>query len=121
MKFKVVYIIASVFSIFSFPFISLNGILASYERFIELKMCDLLHKVTSVLLIIIALINGYGLYALVTANAVSGVVTILVKIIIIKWKTPVKVNIKYKSKIMMNEILSFGMVNRYQYCAKVYF
>jgi len=109
MKFKVVYIIASVFSIFSFPFISLNGILASYERFIELKMCDLLHKVTSVLLIIIALINGYGLYALVTANAVSGVVTILVKIIIIKWKTPVKVNIKYKSKIMMNEILSFSV------------
>lgn len=107
-RFRVVYIIASIFSIFSFPFISLNGILTSYERFVELKMCDLLHKITSVLLIITALINGFGLYALVTANAVSGVVTILIKIIIIKRKTPVKVNIKYKNKTMVGEIFNFS-------------
>jgi len=106
---KIVYIIAATFSIFSFPFITLNGILTSYEKFVELKLCDLIHKASSVILIIFALINGYGLYALVTVNAVSGLVIIFIKILIIKRKTPVKVNLKYKSRTMVKNILSFSL------------
>ena len=44
-KFKIVYIIASLFCVISFPFIPLNGIITAYEKFIQLKSCDLLHKV----------------------------------------------------------------------------
>ena len=44
-KFKVIYIIISTFSILSLPFITLKGILTSYEKFKSLKLCGLIHKV----------------------------------------------------------------------------
>lgn len=107
-SFKIVYIIAAIFSGISFPFTTLNGILTAYENFVELKICDLFYKVLSVVLIIIVLINGYGLYSLVTANAVSGLVNIMMKLIIVKRKTPVKVNLKFKSRSMVKDIFSFS-------------
>ncbi len=107
--FKTVYIIAAMFSVISFPFTTLNGILIAYEQFFELKVCDLFHKISSVILIIIALFYGYGLYALVTANAASGLATITIKYFIIKCKTPVRANITYKSKTMIKDIFSFSV------------
>lgn len=107
--FRVVYIIAAAFSILSFPFTTLNGILTSYEKFAELKICDIFNRISSVLFIIFALLNEYGLYALVTANAISGIATILLKLIIIKRKTSVKANLNFKSKVMVREIFSFSI------------
>lgn len=107
-KFKVVYLMAVSFSLFSFPFVTLNGILTSYEKFFELKICDLFNKSFSVVLIVIALLSDYGLYALVAMNAISGIITILFKLTIIKIKTPVKVNFLYKDKKMLREIFSFS-------------
>jgi O-antigen/teichoic acid export membrane protein len=42
---KNLYIIVGLFSVVSFPFTNLNGILTAYERFAELKVCDLFHKI----------------------------------------------------------------------------
>ena len=36
-SFKIVYLIAALFSVISFPFIPLNGIIVSYEKFIQLN------------------------------------------------------------------------------------
>ena len=82
-SFKVVYIIAATFSVISFPFITLNGVLSSYEKFIELKACDLFNRVASVILIVIALLFGSGLYALVTINAICGLAAILIKLCLV--------------------------------------
>ena len=74
-KFKIVYIISATYSVVSFPFATtLNGILTSYEKFIQMKLCDVGNKVVTVLLIVIALLNGYGLYALVAINAALNLV-----------------------------------------------
>ena len=108
-SFRIVYIIVAMFSVISFPFMTLNGILTSYEKFTQLKLCDLLNKIVSVILILLALANGFGLYALVTANAVSGLVVILIKIIIIKKETSIKVNFKYNNKKIVREIFSFSV------------
>jgi O-antigen/teichoic acid export membrane protein len=108
-KFKVVYSIAAMFSILSFPFIPLNSILISYEKFVPLKLCDLLNKLLSVLLIIVALIIGFGLYTLVTLNAISGLITIIIKLIIVKRSTPIKINYKFYNKKMLNEIFNFSL------------
>lgn len=108
LRFKIVYSIAAIFSIIQFLFISFNGILNAYERFIELKTCDLINRILSILFIIIALYNGFGLYALVLANAISGTVTIILKYIVIKRKTLVKVNIKYYDTEMRKEITNFS-------------
>ncbi len=107
--FKVLYVIVGLFSVVSFPFTNLNGILTAYENFVELKLADLFHKVFIVVAMIIALLMGYGVYALVTVNAVSGILTILIKLYIIRKKTKVKVNFKCKDKGILKDVLGFSM------------
>lgn len=109
-KFKVVYIISASYSVLAFPFsATLNGIMNSYEKFIQMKLCDVLHKLTTVGMIVSALLCGYGLYALVAAHAVSNLLFFLIKWIIIKRTTPVKVNMRCFDKGLFKEIFSFSI------------
>lgn len=108
-KFKVVFAIAALFSFISFPFLTLNGVLTAYERFFKLKFYDLLNKVISITLIIIALLNGFGLYALVLSNAFSGLLIIIFKYKTVKKETPIKVDFKYKDKDIKKQIFSFSI------------
>ena len=107
--FKVIYVIVGLFSVISFPFTNLNGILTAYENFVGLKLADLFHKIFIVVAMVIALLLGYGVYALVLVNAVSGLLTIAIKLFLIKKKTPVKVNFKHKDKGMLKEIFGFSI------------
>lgn len=83
-KLKVVYCIASFYSILSFPFIPLDGIISAYEKFIQLKLCELLHKLIIVFVMTISLLLGCGLYTLVVVNAVAGLLTIICKLCVIR-------------------------------------
>lgn len=107
-KFKVIYCIAAIFSIISFPFIPLNGVLSANEKFVQLKSCELIHKFLTVGLMSLCLILGYGLYALVTVNAISGLLTIILKLFVIKRDTDTKVNYRYKDTDEFKSILSFS-------------
>lgn len=107
--FKVLYIIVGLFSVISFPFTNLNGILTAYENFVGLKLADLFHKVFIIVAMIFALLMGYGVYALVTVNAISGIFTIAIKLIIIHKNTPVCVNFKYSDKSLLKEIFGFSV------------
>lgn len=108
-QFKVVYVIAALFSVTNFPFVTFNGILTAYEKFIPLKMADLLYRVFNIGFTVIALLLGYGLYALVTVHAVVGLLTVLAKFIIIKKTVPLRVNFRAKEKGMYKEIFSFSI------------
>lgn len=106
---KGIYVITAGFSVLSFPFVTLSSILTSYEKFVFLKGSDLFNRVLSLALIIGALSMGYGIYTLVTINAVSGLITIIIKLVAIKRITPVKVNFLYRSREMLKEILAFSV------------
>lgn len=108
-KFKIIYIITATFSVVSFPFSNLNGILTAYEKFIALKLCDFFNKVLNIVLVVIALVLGWGVYALVSVHAIVGLMTIAVKLLIIKQKTPARVNFKFFDKSMLKEIFGFSM------------
>lgn len=108
-KFKIVYAIAATFSVLSFPFIPLNGIVSAYELFIQLKTCDLLHKIIIVVLMTGCLLMGYGLYALVIVNAIAGIIMIIIKIIVLKRRTPLRVDWHFWSKGLLREIISFSI------------
>lgn len=109
-RFKVVYLIAGSYTILSFPFSStLNGIMTSCEKYYQMKVCELLHKVLTVALIIVALSGGLGLYALVTVNALTGVINIVLKISILRKTTKIKVNFKFFDKTILKEIFSFSI------------
>ena len=107
-KFKVVYCVAALFSVISFPFIPLNGVLNANEKFVQLKSCDLIHKFLVVGLMSACLLLGYGLYALVTVNAVAGVLTIILKLVVLKRYTDTKINYRYKDPAEFKSIMSFS-------------
>ncbi len=107
--FKALYAIVGVFSVISFPFTNLNGILTAYENFIGLKLADLFHKVFIIVAMVFALLMGYGVFALVTVNALSGIFTILIKLCIIKKRTAVKVNFKCNDRSILKDIFGFSV------------
>ena len=108
-RFKVVYVISATFAVINFPFVTFNGILTSYEKFVQLKLADILYRISFVGSTIIALALGYGLYALVALHAIVGLLIVLYKYIVIKKHIPVKVNFKYSEKGMYKEIFSFSI------------
>ena len=107
-KFKIVYAMAAVYSVFSFPFIPLNGILSAYEKFFQLKLCDILHKIIIVVCMTVALLFGGGLFSLVCINVLSGVICVIAKLLCIYKFTGMKVKLKYFEKKEFKEIMSFS-------------
>lgn len=107
--FKGLYVIVGIFSVISFPFTNLNGILTAYEQFVGLKLADLFHKAFIIVAMVIALLLGYGVYALVIVNAISGLLTIAIKLFIVNKRIPVKVNFKYRDKGLLKEIFGFSV------------
>ena len=107
--FKQLYLIMAAFSIFSFPFTTLNGIFNAYEKFVPLKLCDLLQKLLSIGFIVAALLNNSNVVAMVTAHALSGIIVVFLKLILVKRLTPIKPNFKIKDKSLLKEILSFSI------------
>ena len=107
-RLKIVFLIASGFSVISFPFIPINGILSAHEKFIQLKSCDLLSKVLSVSANVTCLYLGGGLYSLVISNVVVGIIFIIVKYIVVKRETNIELAFHYHDKTEMLKILSFS-------------
>lgn len=107
-KFEIIYIVAALYSILSFPFIPLNGILNAHEKFIQVKICEVLHKLIIVVLMSVCLLLGYGLYALVLVNALSGIITISFKILCIYKYSNQRINLKYFDKAEFKQIVGFS-------------
>lgn len=108
-KLKIVFLIAGGYSLFNFPFVTLNGILNAYEKFVQLKLADLLYRFLVVGLMIWALSTGHGLYALVIVNVISGVAIIIYKLVIIKCTIPIKVNLRAKDNRLLKDIFGFSV------------
>lgn len=107
-KFKVIYAIAAIYSVISFPFIPVNGVLSAHEKFIQLKFCELFGKLFVVGSMTICLIFGYGLYSLVLANALSGILTICTKLFCILKYSRQKITWNYYDKAELKQILSYS-------------
>ena len=108
-KFKSLYIIVGGYSLFSFPFIPLNGILSANEKFVALKFCDMGTKLLTIGLIVAALLNGMGVVAVVSANAIAGLIIIAVKYIIIRSTKLPRANLHCKDKVLLKSIFSFSI------------
>lgn len=108
-KFKVVYIIAGLYSIVSFPFMSLNGILIAYEKFVFLKFMEFLSKIGLILFMIIALLIGYRLFALVAINAFVGLIIVVIKLMYIRKKTDVKIKKTQFDKVLFRSLFGFSI------------
>ena len=106
--FKGLFAIAACYSVLSFSFISFDGILVSNEKFIALNIINLVQKVLTVALIIVALILGMGVYALVAINAIVGAAAIISKLLFIRCKTDARPKLTFFDKGFAKEILGFS-------------
>ena len=107
-KFKVVYLIAASFAVVNFPFVTLNGILNAYEKFIQLKVADIVYRFLLVAITIVMLLSGYGLYALVSVHAFVGLIVVIYKFFVIKKHIPIKINWHYREKSLYRDIFGFS-------------
>lgn len=107
-KFKTVYVIAGAFSLVSFPFLTLDGVLIAFERFVFLKFCEMISKVGIIVFMVIALYFGYKLYALVAINALVGLFLICLKLFYLYKHTPLKIDLKFKDKSLLRELIKFS-------------
>ena len=85
--FKHLFIIVAVYSVVSFPCTVFKGVLMANEEFIAVKLCGLGQKVLDVVLIVVLLLLGKGVYAMVLVHAFSNVVFHAIRYLIIKTKT----------------------------------
>lgn len=108
-KCRVIFIIFGVFTLISFPCTTFNGVLIAYEKFIAMKLCDLMSKVLTVFLMVIFLLLGYKLYALVIINSGVQLFIHIIRYYIVKQCIKQKVNIKYFSFSLLKSILSFSI------------
>ncbi len=108
-QFKVVYLIAASFAVFNFPFVTQNGVLTAYEKFIPLKTADLIYRFLLVGLTVGALLLGMGLYAVVAVHAVAGIIVIIYKFIVLKVAVPAKANFKFSDKSLYKDLFGFSL------------
>lgn len=107
-KFKVIYAISALYSVISFPFIPLNGILVAYEKFIEIRICEIVHKFIIVISMSICLLLGFGLKALVFTNVLAGCIMIGMKVFILYSKIKQRIDFKYFNKLELSRIFSYS-------------
>lgn len=105
-KFKFIYCIAGGFSLLTFPFSYLNGVLIAYEKFVLLKSCDLIYRVLVVFIMILCLSLGYGLYALVFTNGVVGFGIAVFKFYCVSKRTII--NLRFFDYKLLKELLIFS-------------
>ena len=108
-KFKVVYLISASFAVINFPFVTFNGILNSYEKFIFLKLADVIYRILLVALTVITLLFGGGLYGLVAVHAIVGLIVIAYKWIVNKKQITLKINWKYSDFSLYKDIFGFSI------------
>ena len=107
--FKTLFLIVSFYSVFSFPFAPLSGILAANERFIALNACNLAQKVLTVGFIVVALVSGWGVVALVVVNAASSIVTTFVKLLIVRRATQARADFSHWNSEIAREVVGFSI------------
>lgn len=108
-KVKVLLAIAGFYAVVSFPFQPLDGMLVSGEWFVFQKSTQLFSKVLNVVLMVVALLLGYGLYSLVIVSALSGIIVIAFKLYFLKKNDNYPIQWKGFDRNLAKEMFSFSM------------
>ncbi len=108
-KFRLVYVIMGAFTLFSFPCTTFSGILTAYERFAVQKISGLVGKIAIVVLMVIFLSLGYGLYALVLVNVIVHLLVHVFRLCYLKRKIHLKISWKGFDFKLLKEVFSFSV------------
>lgn len=111
-SFKTVYIISASFAVVNFPFVTLNGILNAYEKFIQLKLADIIYRVLLIGVTIAALLFDYNtehkLVALVAIHAAVGLIVTIYKFAVVQKQLPIQINFRHHEAELYKDIFGFS-------------
>lgn len=104
-RFSTVFAISAIYSLFAFPFLPLNGVLTAFERFAPLKGAELAQRVLTAFLTVLAVLLGLGIYALVIAQVVGGIVGIAAKLSTVGHLLPLRAAFVSWDRSMARDVL----------------
>lgn len=107
--FKILYVIIAVVNLISFPSMPFTGYLNGYEQFVPLKICELLNKVLTVLIVVVLLFAGGNVISVVMAHAFVGALIVLLKFVIVRSKTDIRIHFNVSDKSIYREIFAFSI------------
>ena len=79
-KFKDIFLIVAACSVLGVPLWPFGTVMASNERFIAMRLCNLIGKVAGVASIIVLLLMGHGVFAVVLVNAGMGLLFSVIQV-----------------------------------------
>jgi len=107
-RLKVMYCIAGIFSLLSFLFKPVSGAMMAYEFFVENKLLDLVVRVGTVVLIVIALLLDGNVYHIVFITGAVGFGTAVVRYLFFSKKSRIKINWRYFEKGELIALFSYS-------------
>ena len=108
-KLKILYCIASTFSVLSFLFKPVSGAMMAYEFFVENKVLDLLVRVGTVVLIVIVLLFNGNVYHLVFITGFVGFSVSLLRYFIFVKRSKLKIKWSYFENAELIGLFSFSV------------
>lgn len=105
--FKTLYIIVAAYQLIAFPLTPADGILNAYEKFSQLKLCNLLYRLLSVFAVVFVLLFSSSVIVVITATVLSHLATVFAKVISVKATVPIKVNFRASGKNLYKTLFSF--------------
>ena len=110
--FRIVYLIVASYSVISFPFMIVNGMLVAYDKIFLVKLADIVSKLSFIVATIVVLALNLGLFWLTGCYIIHGLVGIVLKVIFIKWKTPTRFFTAIKASEfwkILKEVIAFSI------------
>lgn len=109
-KLKIIFLIVGLFAVVGFEFSPVDGIFEGNEKYVPLKIIKLIRRILDVLLVIIFLSLGMGLYAFVIISVACELIEIIIKVIYLKKNglAGSKPNFRYADKNVRRAFLTFS-------------
>lgn len=107
-RLKVLYCISGGFSVLTFILTPISGAMMAYEYFVDNKILDLVTRVGTVSLIIVVLLLHGDVFQLVFITGLVGFIVAVVRFIVFRKKSKVKINWSYFDKKELVSLFSFS-------------
>lgn len=107
-RLKVLYCIAGTFSVLSFVFTPVNGAMMAYEFFVDSKVLDLVVRVGTVILIVIALLLNGNVFHVVFITGFVGFVVSIIRYWVFVKKSKLKINWNFFDRGDLIALFSFS-------------
>lgn len=120
--FRGLFVVVGFYTLVSFPFTTLAGILRANERFVALYSSNLAERVLNVALIVVFLATGSGVYGLVLVNAFTSLLFVAIRYVLVRRLTDARVRFSVRNGRMLKEVFGFSIwVTISQICQRLIF